>query len=86
MTTFFAILTILVLLGILIYIMSNVEYSLHIQRLSNNNTIEQIEDQIEKDAQAINSGKFSGHMLDNILDHKELWEQVKNYKITGKIK
>lgn len=67
--------------SLLAFIFGNIEYNLYIKNLAKNNTIEQIDKIIANDIEFIDKGNFKGYMLNDILDHKELWEQVRNYKI-----
>lgn len=57
------------------------DYYKFIHRLANEKTFEEIDKIISEDETLINSNSFKGHMLDMILDHKELWKQIKNHKM-----
>lgn len=71
----------LILLAILISVVGRVEYELYIKKLAETKTFEEIDKKINEDIETINKGNFKGHILENILDHKELWEQVKEHKL-----
>lgn len=57
------------------------DYNKFIHRLANEKTFEEIDKIISEDETLINSNSFKGHMLDMILDHKEIWEQIKSHKL-----
>ena len=75
------IIIVLVLLAILVTVVGRVEYELYIKKLAETKTFEEIERKINEDIDTINKGNFKGRILENILDHKELWEQVKEQKL-----
>jgi hypothetical protein len=72
---------VLVLLAILVTVVGRVEYELYIKKLAETKTFEEIDRKINEDIDTINKGNFKGRILGNILDHKELWEQVKELKL-----
>ena len=49
--------------------------------MANENTIEHIDEIISEDEKLINAKTFKGYMLESLLGHKELWEQIKNHKL-----
>lgn len=75
----------LLLLSILISVVGHVEYELYIKKLAEANTFEEIDKKINEDIETINKGNFKGRILENIFDHKELWEQVKEHKLKMQI-
>jgi hypothetical protein len=85
MIIFLSALIILIICTILFFVIGSFEYEHYIKKLASIKTIEEIDLQIKKDVDAINSERFKGKMLENILDHMEMWEQVKNYKLTNKL-
>ena len=84
MVALISIIALLVLIAVLIFVTGHVEYEHYIKKLAETKTIEEIEEKINEDNELIDSNSFGGHMLENLLDHKELWEQVRNYKLTNK--
>lgn len=85
MIIFLSVLIILIICTILFFVFGSFEYEHYIKKLASIKTIEEIDLQIKKDVDAINSERFKGKMLENILDHMEMWKQVKNYKLTNKL-
>ena len=75
------IIIVLVLLAILVTVVGRVEYELYIKKLAETKTFEEIDRKINEDIDTINKSNFKGRILENILDHKELWEQVKELKL-----
>lgn len=67
--------------SIIVFAYAKYEYYKFIHRLANEKTFEEIDKIITEDETLINSNSFKGHMLDMILDHKELWEQIKKHKM-----
>ena len=82
-TLFYISIVILILLFIsaMVFIHGKIEYSAFIKKLAKEKTFEEIDKIIENDTKAIESKSFSGSILENILDHKELWEQIRECKI-----
>lgn len=72
---------VLVLLAVLVTVVGRAEYELYIKKLAETKTFEEIDEKINEDIDTINKGNFKGRILENILDHKELWEQVKELKL-----
>ncbi len=66
--------------SIIVLAYAKYDYYRFIHRLANEKTFEEIDKIITEDETLINSNSFKGHMLDMVLDHKELWEQIKSYK------
>lgn len=85
MIIFLSVLIILIICTISFFVFGSFEYEQYIKKLASIKTIEEIDLQIKKDVDAINSERFKGKMLENILDHMEMWEQVKNYKLTNNL-
>lgn len=67
--------------SIIILAHAKYEYNSFIHKMANENTIEHIDKIISEDEMLINAKTFKGHMLEILLDHKELWEQIKNHKM-----
>ena len=67
--------------SIIILATAKYEYNSFIHKMANENTIEHIDKIISEDEMLINAKTFKGHMLEILLDHKELWEQIKNHKM-----
>ena len=85
MCIFLLVIFLLAFITFLVFAIGHVEYEHYIKKLAESKTIEQIEEKIKSDDDAIKSGSFGGRMLENILDHKELWEQVKHYKLNAEL-
>lgn len=64
------------------FLASIVEENLYIRKLAKKYTYEQINQKIKNDEEEINNTKYKGAMMETILDHKELWEKIKQYKRT----
>jgi len=71
----------LIILCAIIFAYANYDYHRFIRKMSNKHSIEHINEIISNDETFINSKSFGGHMLEMILDHKELWERIKNHKL-----
>ena len=69
------------LFSILIYILCISDYNAYIEKMSEENTFDEISDKINTDRRIIDSGRFSGSMLKSIFDHKKFWEQIQTYKL-----
>lgn len=82
-TLFYISIVILILLFIsaMVFIQGKIEYSAFVEKLAKEKTFEEIDKIISEDETLINSNSFKGHMLDMILDHQELWEQIKECKL-----
>ena len=70
------------LLSVIIIMVGMVEYKIYIRGLAKRHTYQEINEKIDKDLEEINNANYKGKILENLLDHKELWEQVKEYKRT----
>lgn len=84
MTTLFYIsivMLILFFISTMVFIHEKMEYSDFIKKLAKEKTFEEIDKIIENDTKAIESKSFSGNILENIIDHLELWEQIKECKL-----
>ena len=71
----------LFIISFIVYLYLKYEYNNFIHKMANENTIEHIDEIISEDEKLINAKTFKGYMLENLLDHKELWEQIKNHKL-----
>ena len=71
----------LFIISLIVHLHSKHEYNSFIHKMANENTIEHIDKIISEDETLINAKTFKGYMLEILLDHKELWEQIKNYKL-----
>ena len=71
----------LFIISLIVHLYSKYEYNSFIHKMANENTIEHIDKIISEDEMLINAKTFKGHMLEILLDHKELWEQIKNHKM-----
>ncbi len=71
----------LVILCVITFAYANYDYCRFIRKMSDDNSIEHINEIISNDEEFINSKSFGGHMLERILDHKELWEQIRDNKL-----
>ena len=71
----------LFIISLIVHLYSKYEYNNFIQKMANENTIEHIDEIISEDEKLINAKTFKGYMLESLLDHKELWEQIKNHKL-----
>lgn len=56
-----------------------------IKNYAKKHTIEEIEEMISEEEKLIESGKFKGIMLEDMLDRKEFLETIKKFKIERKI-
>lgn len=71
----------LFIISLIVHLYSKYEYKNFIHKMANENTIEHIDKIISEDEMLINAKTFKGYMLEILLDHKELWEQIKNHKL-----
>ena len=71
----------LFIISLIVHLYSKYEYNNFIQKMANENTIEHIDEIISEDEKLINAKTFKGYMLESLLDHKELWEQIKNHNL-----
>ena len=71
----------LFIISLIVHLYSKYEYNNFIQKMANENTIEHIDEIISEDEKLINAKTFKGYMLESLLDHKELWEQIKKHKM-----
>lgn len=76
-----------VILGIFVFsviavLFGILEHNAYVKNLAKKYSYEEIEEKINKDLEEINTENYKGAMLESVLDHKELWEQVKTYKNT----
>lgn len=71
----------LFIISLIVHLYSKYEYNNFIQKMANENTIEHIDEIISEDEKLINAKTFKGFMLESLIDHKELWEQIKNHKL-----
>lgn len=60
------------------------DYAMHIKRLAAENSIEKINAIIHKDDILLTDGGKNVD-LDAVLDHLELWENVKHYKLYNEL-
>lgn len=75
----------LFIISLIVHLYSKYEYNNFIQKMANENTIEHIDEIISEDEKLINAKTFKGYMLESLLGHKELWEQIKNHKLKNEI-
>ncbi len=75
---------ILVIISLLVLLHGLYESSKFIKTYAEKYSVEEIDDMIEKEEELINRGVFKGIFLEDILDRKELWENIKKYKLDGK--
>lgn len=59
-----------------------IQYKLYIRKMAKRYTYQEINEKIKKDLEELTNAKYRGAMLESVLDHKELWEQIKEYKRT----
>lgn len=71
----------LFLISLIVHLHAKYEYYRFIHKMANEKTFEEIDKILSEDETLINLNSFKGHMFDMILDHKELWEQIKNHKL-----
>ena len=71
----------LFIISLIVHLYSKYEYNNFIHKMANEITIEHIDKIISEDETLINAKTFKGYMLEILLDHKELWEQIKNHKL-----
>ena len=71
----------LFIISLIVHLYSKYEYNNFIQKMANETTIEHIDEIISEDEKLINAKTFKGYMLESILGHKKLWEQIKNHKL-----
>lgn len=81
MITLFIIIASLALLSCLLFVWGNIEFKLYLKKLSDENSLDTINKKIDNYKYLLSTNRFSGKMLGNILYDKELWEQVRNYKL-----
>ena len=74
---------ILIITSLLAYFHGSIEYDEYIKKLANKHTIEEINKKISDDDELLEKKYFKGIFLDSIRDHKEMWEQVKKYKLNN---
>ena len=71
----------LFIISLIVHLYSKYEYNNFIQKMANENTIEHIDEIISEDEKLINAKTIKAYMLESLLGHKELWEQIKNHKL-----
>lgn len=84
MLIYFSILLIFTIFGFMLLTIERLKFKDYVKKMAESETIESIEKRIKEDIDSIENGNFSGEMLEMILDHKDLWEQVKKYKLNAK--
>lgn len=82
MKIFFFVISLIVVASLLAFGVDVIHYKLFIRRMAKKYTYQEINEKIANDLEEIKSTKYKGTMLESILDHKELWEQIKEYKRT----
>ena len=82
MITAIYIIGIIFIVMLIIFFVSIAEEKLYVRKLAKKYTYEQINQKIKNDEQEINNTKYKGAMMETILEHKELWEKIKQYKRT----
>lgn len=69
-------------LNIILVILSYLDYIFYLRKMSKKNTIDTINNIIQSDEKLLEENKNANfHVIDNILVHKEVWENIKDYKI-----
>lgn len=81
MLIYLSILLIFTIFGFILLTIERLKFKDYVKKMAESETIESIEKRIKEDIDSIENGNFSGEMLEMILDHKDLWEQIKNYKL-----
>ena len=84
MSVVLIIIGICVIISLLVVLHGLYESSKFIKTYAEKYSIEEIDDMIEKEEELINRGVFKGIFLEDILDRKEWWENIKKYKLNGK--
>lgn len=81
MLIYLSILLIFTIFGFILLTIERLKFKDYVKKMAESETIESIEKRIKEDIDSIENGNFSGEMLEMILDHKDLWEQIKNHKL-----
>ena len=69
-------------LHIIIAIFSYFDYISYLRKMSKASTIDNINNIIKSDEKLLEEHKNANFpVIDNILEHKEIWENIKDYKI-----
>ena len=75
-----SVICVLFLVSFVVFAHAKYEYKQYIRKLANEKTFEEIDKVISEDEDLIKNYSFRGYMLENILSHKELWEQIRECK------
>jgi hypothetical protein len=86
MITFLLIFLITFIISIGIYVYGIREYDRYILKLSEKYSLEDIEKFINDDKQVIENNVLHGDMMETIMSHMELWEDVKKATLLKKDK
>ena len=84
MTIYFYFFICLIILSIGVVSYAKYDYAKHIKRLAAENSIEKINAIIHKDDILLTDGGKNID-IDAVLDHLELWENVKHYKLYNEL-
>jgi len=82
MLLFLCSILLLFLISVTIILVGIIGHKLYVRKLAKKYTYQEINERINDVSVVISNTNYKGKMLENLLDHKELWEQVKEYKRT----
>ena len=70
-----------IILSLGFYVVGSIEYKNYIKKMARDNTFEKIDSIINTDRELVEKGIYKGQMLNDLLDHIEVWEQIKEQKL-----
>lgn len=80
--------TVLIIVCILVLITSIVillhakhDYESFIKKMASQKTFEEIDKIIAEDKHILDNGNFKGEIYEEISDHKDMWEEVREHKV-----
>ena len=80
------VLAILFILSIIVVVYGNYDYQNYIKKYANKYTVDKINNIIEKNKKLLEKeSEYDRTNIDLILDDIELWEQVRNYKLSNQM-
>lgn len=89
MKAFLILITCLFCFTVLILLWGKIEHYLYIRKYAKRYSLEEIDSFIKENEDVLNKNVLDTiddiELTDIILDHKELWEQVKKFKINKKL-
>lgn len=69
------------IMSLTLFYRESAKFDKYINNFAEKYSLDEIEEKIKEDEELLISGTFKGQFLENILTHKEVWEQIKNHKL-----